>query len=202
MAKKKSRKSHAAQNRERLLSEAQQIAKGIREEGQTKEQTRAVARGIAKGIELYKKQQKARARAEAKARAKRDAAQLRAAEAATKTVEDAGRRRAPPAFAWAGWLVLAMLAVAVVADLVAARRLVAQLLDESNSMPSSIANILPDTTPLGRLKRGFLLDVSVLCGNGRLLYELAGLTLEGRKVLTSPEQTQALAADCTATTRD
>ena len=44
------------------VDEALKLARGIKEQGQTKEQTRVVAKGIRKGIEQYKKQQKSKAR--------------------------------------------------------------------------------------------------------------------------------------------
>ncbi len=203
MVKRKAQKSQAAKNRERQLAEGLQIAKGIREDGQSKEQTRAVARGVAKGIALYKQQQKAKLREQARAQRKRETAQLRAADVtAQASTSNNARRRAPAAFAWAGWAVLMALVVALVVDAFAARRVAVRLTAVDSTPVANVADILPDISPLGRLRRGLLLDVSVLCSNGRLHYELAGLSFEGRAVLTNPDQMQAMAGDCAVAARD
>lgn len=203
MAKRKAQKSQAAKNRERQLAEGLQIAKGIRDDGQSKEQTRAVARGIAKGIALYKQQQKAKMREQARTQRKRDTAQLRAEDkTAQPSTSTNTRSGAAAAFAWVGWTVLMALLVALVVDAFAARRVAVRLTTVDSAPVAKVADILPDISPLGRLRRGLLLDVSVLCSNGRLHYELAGLSFEGRAVLTNPDQMQAMASDCAVAARD
>lgn len=199
MAKNKPQKSFAAQGREKQLAEALQLAKGIHEDGQSKEQTRAIARGIAKGIALYKRQQKARAREQAKAQRKRDAAARRTAAAAEPT---AGSEKRPArlgvVFAIAGWLVLAVAAVALAADLVSDSRLRSQLAAGNGSLANNVADLFPDVSPGGRVHRGWLLDTFAQCEDGRLRYELAGMSWRGRVAFTTPGELQVLASGCTA----
>ncbi len=202
MAKNKSRKSQANLNRERQLSEALQIAKGIQEEGQTKEQTRAVARGIAKGIALYKKQHKAKARELAKAQRRRETERLsEAAAAARPDSENRGPNRFVIATALAGGFSLAALVLALSADVLAARAIASQLAAGA-ATPAQFRTLLPDATPSGLLRRGFVLDAMVRCEDARLYYELAGLSFGGRSVLTEPDRLPAFVDHCAVRTRD
>ncbi|WP_396586970.1 DUF2956 domain-containing protein [Bermanella sp. R86510] len=86
------------QQSDKTLQEANDIAKGIKKPGQTKEQTKLVSQGIAKGIELYKKQEKAKAREQDKALKK--AAKAKQQETSEEVETDVNASNKPSILPW------------------------------------------------------------------------------------------------------
>jgi len=104
------------QQSDKTLQEANDIAKGIKKPGQTKEQTKLVSQGIAKGIELYKKQEKAKAREQDKTLKKAAKAKQETSEEADTGAESSSSSNVLPwvllGLSWAGFAAYFFLVVA------------------------------------------------------------------------------------------